>query len=190
MTRYVALLRGINVGGHRKVPMADLRRMLEGLGYDAVATLLQSGNAVFEAPEQPTEELIAVLEAAIAEEFGFDVPVMVRTGAEMRAVVAANPLEVRDPARLAVAFLGGVLDPKVWAAIEPDGYAPEELRSGERELYMYFPDGLGKARFDPALLARRDGPRATVRNWNTVTKLAAMTQEVGDEPAAAPGGRA
>lgn len=174
-TKYVALLRGINVGGHRKVPMADLRRLLEGLGYGGVATLLQSGNAVFEAPEQPTAELASILEGAITEAFGFDVAVIVRTGAELQAVVAANPLEVRDPAKLAVAFLGGVLDPKVWAAIDAQRYAPEELRAGERELYMYYPDGLGKARFDPGLLARRDGPRATVRNWNTVTKLAAMT---------------
>jgi len=186
VTKYVALLRGINVGGHRKVPMADLRGLLERLGYDDVATLLQSGNVVFEAPERPTGELIPILETAIAEEFGFEVPVMVRTGAELRAVVAANPLEVRDPARLAVAFLGGTLDPRVWAAIEPERYAPEELWAGERELYMYFPDGLGKARFDPSLLARRDGPRATVRNWNTVTRLAAMTGGDGDEPAPAP----
>ncbi|MGC0418971.1 uncharacterized protein (DUF1697 family) [Embleya sp. AB8] len=175
MTKYVALLRGINVGGHRKVPMADLRRVLAELGYTEVRTLLQSGNAVFEAADRPTVDLVAEIEAGLAAEFGFAVDVMVRTGAELRAVVAANPLEVRDPAKLAVAFLRAVPDPAVWAGLDPQSYAPEELRVGERELYLYFPDGLGRARLTP-ILARRLGDGATVRNWNTVHKLLALVE--------------
>ncbi|MFF7243421.1 DUF1697 domain-containing protein [Embleya sp. NPDC008237] len=175
MTKYVALLRGINVGGHRRVPMADLRRVLTELGYTEVKTLLQSGNAVFEAAEQPTADLVAAIEAGLAGEFGFAVDVMVRSGAEMRAVVAANPLEVSDPAKCAVAFLSPAADPTELGRVDPAGYAPDELRLGDRELYMYFPDGLGKARLSP-ILARKLGNTATVRNWNTVTKLLAMVE--------------
>ncbi|WP_406279323.1 DUF1697 domain-containing protein [Embleya sp. NBC_00896] len=175
MTKYVALLRGINVGGHRKVPMADLRRTLTELGYTEVRTLLQSGNAVFEAAEQPTADLVAAIEPQLLAEFGFAVDVMVRSADELRAVAAANPLEVRDPAKLAVAFLAEAPDPDVSAGLDPKSYAPDELRTGERELYMYCPDGLGKARVTPILM-RRLGGAATVRNWNTVTKLLAMVE--------------
>lgn len=175
MTKYVALLRGVNVGGHRRVPMADLRRTLTDSGYTEVRTLLQSGNVVFEAAEQPTADLVAAIEARLAAEFGFAVDVMVRSGAELRAMVAANPLEVREPAKFAVAFLSPAADLGVLAGIDPDDYAPDELRVGERELYMYFPDGLGKARLTP-ILARKLRDTATVRNWNTVTKLLAMVE--------------
>ncbi|MET7302466.1 DUF1697 domain-containing protein [Embleya sp. NPDC005575] len=175
MTRYVALLRGVNVGGHRRVPMADLRRVLTELGYAEVKTLLQSGNAVFEAAEQPTADLVAAIEAKLVGEFGFAVDVMVRSGAELRAVVAANPLEVSDPVRFAVAFLSPAADPAVLDAVDPDSYAPDLLRVGEHELYMYFPNGLGKARLSP-ILTRKLGDKATVRNWNTVTKLLAMVE--------------
>jgi uncharacterized protein (DUF1697 family) len=175
VTRYVALLRGVNVGGHRRVPMADLRRVLTELGYTDVKTLLQSGNAVFEAAEQRTADLVAAIEAGLADEFGFAVDVMVRSGAELRAVVAANPLEVPDPAKFAVAFLSPAADPAVLGEVDPDSYAPDRLRVGERVLYMYFPDGLGKARLSP-ILARKLGDTVTVRNWNTVTKLLAMVE--------------
>ncbi|MFI1578017.1 DUF1697 domain-containing protein [Embleya sp. NPDC020630] len=175
VTKYVALLRGINVGGHRRVPMADLRRVLTELGFTEVRTLLQSGNAVFAAAERPTDELVARIEAGLAAEFGFAVDVMVRSDAEWRAVVAANPLEVRDPAKLAVAFLRARFDPAVLAGVDPADYAPEEFSAGGRELYMYFPDGLGKARLTP-ILSRRLGDGATVRNWNTVIKLLALLE--------------
>src|SRR3954452_24201246 len=109
VTKYVALLRGINVGGHRRVPMADLRCWLRGLGFEDVATLSQSGNAVFGGPERPTVEIEAAIEAVILAEAGFAVTVMVRTADELRAVFEGNPLEVRDAAKSAVAFL--VTDP-------------------------------------------------------------------------------
>ncbi|MYV97703.1 DUF1697 domain-containing protein [Streptomyces sp. SID3343] len=174
VTKYVALLRGINVGGHRRIPMADLRRWLEGIGFEDVATLLQSGNAVFAGPERPTVEIEAAIEAAILAEAGFAVTVMVRTADELRAVFAGNPLEVRDASKSAVAFLVTDPDPAELAALDPAVYAPDELVAAGRELYMYFPNGLGKTRLTP-ILGRRLTVESTVRNWNTVTKLVAMT---------------
>src|SRR5688572_24083746 len=92
MARYIALLRGINVGGNKKVPMAQLRELMEGLGYTDVATLLQSGNAVFTSKEKNPARVATQLEAAIAREFGFEVAVVIRTRDELAAVIQANPL--------------------------------------------------------------------------------------------------
>ncbi|MFC7326867.1 DUF1697 domain-containing protein [Marinactinospora rubrisoli] len=181
MTRYVALLRGINVGGNRKVRMADLRALLSGLGHTEVATLLQSGNAVFTAPERPAAAIGADIEARIAAELGLTVTVMVRTAADLRRVVEGLPFEVRDPAKCAVSFLNMPVDRDRLAAVDHAAFAPEELVPGERELYMYFPDGLGRAKM-PAVLGRHLAAPGTVRNWNTVTRLLALAEGADHHP--------
>lgn len=175
-TSYVALLRGINVGGRQKVKMADLRALLSGLGCAEVATLLQSGNAVFTAAEQPGDALAGDIEARIAAELGLNVTVMVRTADDLRRVVARIPFPVRDPTRCAVAFLGVPVDPEQVAGIDHAAFAPEELVAGQHELYLFFPDGMGRSKLLP-LLARGLTGRATVRNWNTTTKLLALAED-------------
>ncbi|NJQ01035.1 DUF1697 domain-containing protein [Streptomyces zingiberis] len=182
VTTYAALLRGINVGGARKVPMADLRAVLTGLGYGRVRTLLQSGNAVFTAPDhRDPGRLAAEVERALAEWFGFPVVVVVRTAGELRAVVAANPFPDAgaEPARHTVTFLSGRADPDRLDAVDPALYAPDEYRvaDGGRELYGRFPDGLGRSRLTPLLDRRKLGVEATTRNWGTVTKLLALAEE-------------
>ena len=108
MQTWIALLRGINVGKAKRVPMAELRGLLEGLGYTNVATLLNSGNAVFRAQGRSAASVAAAVEAAIAKRFGFEVPVVIRTAAELKAIVRENPLGDRaaDPSRTLVAFAG------------------------------------------------------------------------------------
>ncbi|GAA1284085.1 hypothetical protein Psi02_34190 [Planotetraspora silvatica] len=174
--RYVALLRGINVNPRSRVAMADLRALLEGLGHTKVRTHLQSGNALFTGDEQPPEQVASAIERRIADELGMEVPVIVRTAAELRAVVADNPLDVREPAKFAVVFLAEPPDREMLEGIDPAGYAPEEMRVGRRELYMYFPDGLRRPKLPP-LLEKRSSMTATMRNWNTVTKLLALTED-------------
>src|SRR5690625_2827397 len=105
VARYAALLRGINVGGRSKVRMADLRALLEGLGYTDVATLLQSGNAAFTAPEVDPADLAASVEHAIEAQLGLTPAVMIRSAADLERVVAGLPFPVRDPAKCAVAYL-------------------------------------------------------------------------------------
>src|SRR4029453_1819041 len=105
MARYVALLRGINVGRHKRMPMADLRELLSGLGYSDVKTLLQSGNAGFASPARWAAGVGRGNDKAIADRFGFDVRVLVRTKEEVRAAVAGNPLPVPDGSRFLVSFL-------------------------------------------------------------------------------------
>ncbi|GAA4902307.1 DUF1697 domain-containing protein [Streptomonospora salina] len=170
MTGYIALLRGIDVGGRNTVRMADLRSLLNGLGYTDAAALLQSGNAAFTARGAGPAEIGSAIEDALRRELGVSAAVVVRTAADLQRVVDALPFAVRDPAKCAVAFLSAPVDRDRLAALDPSRYAPEELVPGERELYLYLPHGLGRARLTP-LLERHAPAPATVRNWNTVTRL-------------------
>lgn len=174
--RYVLLLRGINVGGHKRVPMAELRALLTGLGHADVRTHLQSGNAVFTAPAQDPGELAAAVEAAIEERFGFAVPCLVLTGEELRAAAARCPFPAAelDPARLAVLFLDRPAASHRLAAEDPAAWAPEEFRLGEREIFAWFPEGMGRSRLGAVLAAPVPGTRTTARNWRTVAALLAL----------------
>lgn len=178
---YAALLRGINVSGHKKVPMADLRALVEGLGHGGVRTYLQSGNAVFTADDGDEESLAAGLRTAIEEHFGFAVDVLVRDGAYLRAVADACPFPAADlaPKQLHVTYFSAPVDAERFAAIDRPAYAPEEFRLGDRALYLYAPDGLGRSRLADQLARPRvnQGLVATTRNWNTVTQLVEMTRD-------------
>ena len=166
MTTYVALLRGINVGGNKKVPMADLRRLLEGLGYEDVSTVLQSGNAVFEAAKAEPERI----EQAIEAELGFDVRVLMRTHAELQEVVDGNPFGAaveRDAKNVHVWFLDRSVEPNV----DPEVIAPEEIAPGPKVLYVCYPNGMGRSTLSRHVNEKTLGVTATARNWNTVVKL-------------------
>jgi len=173
MARYVALLRGINVGGNKKVPMAQLRQLLEGLGYTDVATLLQSGNAVFTAREKSPAKVVKQLEKAIAEEFGFEVSVILRTRDELAAAIKANPLPGAEdaPSRFLVTFLSDVPEKKRVQEIDPKAYLPDEFRVLGREIYARFPNGIGNSKLATVLSKPWLGVTPTARNWSTVTKL-------------------
>lgn len=175
MPRFIALLRGINVGGNKLVPMARLRALLEQLGHSAVATLLQSGNAVFTAKAKPAA-LEKQLSAAIAAEFGFEVAVLVRSRDELAAAVAANPLAGAEqaPSRFVIFFLSAAPDPKLLAALDPAAYAPDEFRAVGREIYARFPNGINQSKLAIALGGKRLGVIPTARNWATVNKLLAL----------------
>lgn len=173
MTAVVALLRGVNVGGHRKVPMARLRALAEGLGHEQVATHLNSGNAVLVAPgDAAPERLAAGLAAALREDLGFDVDVLVRTRAELDRVVAANPFAeaaADDPGRVLVTFFAAGLDPD--PAFDADAYGHERVVWAGREAYVHYPDGLGRSRLTPDVLTRAARQAGTGRNWRTVLAL-------------------
>ncbi|MCW0214060.1 MAG: DUF1697 domain-containing protein [Pseudonocardia sp.] len=172
MTGYAVLLRGINVGGNRKVPMADLRSLLEGLGYADVRTYLQSGNAVLSTDED-AGTVATRCEAAIADEFGMDVRCLVLSGPELRAVADAHPL--RD-----VADNGSRMTANFLFAPVPDGAAdPAELDPGrvvvaERVIYQWCPDGISNSPDVAAFVRKNWKVPVTGRNWNTVEKLLAL----------------
>lgn len=173
MARYVALLRGINVGGNKKVSMAQLRELMEQLGYTDVATLLQSGNAVFTSKEKSPAKVIKQLETAIAKEFGFEVSVILRTRDELEAAIQANPLPGADdaPSQFLVMFLSDVPDKKKLQAIDPAAYLPDEFRVVGREIYARFPNSIRDSKLATVLGGARLGVTPTGRNWNTVKKL-------------------
>lgn len=176
MTTYVALLRGINVGGKKRVPMQTLRELLTGMGCEAVRTHLNSGNAVFTHPAADGASLAVGLERAIEETLGFSVTCLVRGSSEIRRVVDANPFAGRDvdPARFLVTFLAEPVDPAAVADLDPAAYAPEEFALGEREVYLHCAAGIRDSKLAKVLTERRLGSAGTARNWNTVTKLADM----------------
>ncbi|UQI46654.1 DUF1697 domain-containing protein [Streptomyces sp. HU2014] len=179
MTTYVALLRGINVGGKQRVPMQTLRALLTGLGCGSVRTHLNSGNAVFTHPDADEEGLAAGLERAISQELGLTVSCLVRTEGELRRVVDGNPFAGQevDPSRFLVTFLSGPVDPAAVADLDPAEFAPEEFALGERVLYLHCALGIRDSRLAKKLTERRLGVVGTARNWNTVTKLAAMARD-------------
>lgn len=179
MARQIALLRGINVGGHKSVPMARLRELLEELGYEDARTYVQSGNVVFTAPDRSAAKLARRLEEALASTFGFEVPVVIRSRDELADVVAANPLGdiATDPKRYHVFFLASEVDPERVADIDLADYEPETFRLRGRELYVWTPDGMHSARLTRALSEKRLGVPMTARNWRTVEKLLAMADE-------------
>jgi uncharacterized protein (DUF1697 family) len=170
--RHVALIRGINVGRAKRVAMADLRALVEGLGYTDVRTLLNSGNVVFTAPGGASSEAAARLEEGMATRLGVSARVTVLDAAELAAVVAENPLRgvASDPSRLLVAVLR---DPADRARLEPlmaRAWTPEVLALGPRVAYLWCADGILASRL-PEAVGRALGDGVTTRNWATVTKL-------------------
>ncbi|MCW8095615.1 DUF1697 domain-containing protein [Streptomyces tauricus] len=180
-TTYAALLRGINVGGSRKVPMAELRTLLEGLGHSGVGTYLQSGNAVFTSDHGDEDSLAEELAAALAERFGFTVDVLVRDHAYLRAVLDACPFPAAEleAKQLHVTYFSAPVDAERFTSVDQRTFLPEEFRLGDRVLYLYAPDGLGRSKLAESLAKPRvtKGIVATTRNWNTVVKLVELTGE-------------
>jgi uncharacterized protein (DUF1697 family) len=179
VTTWVALLRGINVGGHKKVLMADLRALCTSLGFGSVATYIQSGNVVFRAREADSTRVASKLQKGIAATFGFDVDVVVRDVAGLEAAVDGNPFlaeGVEDTSKLHFTFLAEV--PAKAARAEFGSYrmGVDELRLVGREAYLHCPQGLGKTKFTPTFIERRLGTAATTRNWRTVTTLLEMAR--------------
>jgi uncharacterized protein (DUF1697 family) len=165
MPRQIALLRGINVGGHKKVEMAKLRALMEELGYRDVRTYVQSGNVVFSGRRRSPQHL----ESALADAFGFEVPVVLRTRDELAAIIRAHPLRklANDPAKLVVVFC----DAKAAVSLDPDAFAPETFVVRGREIFLWLPDGLGPSPLAKELAAKPRGRTSTARNWRTVEKL-------------------
>ncbi|MFF7181167.1 DUF1697 domain-containing protein [Streptomyces sp. NPDC008121] len=181
-TTHAALLRGINVSGHRKVPMAQLRSLLEELGHRDVRTYLQSGNAVFttDADDQDEETLRQSLEAAVEQHFGFHVDCLVRDAEYLAAVADACPFPAAEleGRQLHATYFSAPVAPERLAGIDQAAFLPEEFRLGDRVLYLYAPDGLGRSKLAEALSrpGLTKGIVATTRNWNTVVKLVEMTR--------------
>ena len=178
MTTHIGLLRGINVGGNKKVAMADLRALLTRLGFTSVQTLLQSGNAVFESRTRTGgAKLERLLETELEQQLGLQADCMVRTPAEWKSVLTRNPFprEAReDPSHLLVLFLRSEPTAADIRAMQAAIPGRERVRVEGRHAWITFPAGIGTSRLTTNLLERTLRTRGTSRNWNTVRKLGAL----------------
>lgn len=179
MSAQIALLRGINVGSHNRIAMADLRALLAKLGYPDARTLVQSGNIVLNAEPEP-DELAAELERAITGKFGVQTPVVVRTQDELAAVVTLDPLgDIAQEQKLyQVSFLSAEPDLEAVAKIGREDFAPERFVHVGREIYTWHPNGIHNSRLARMLSDKRLGVVVTARNWKTTTKLLEMADEL------------
>jgi uncharacterized protein (DUF1697 family) len=181
MSVLIAMLRGVNVGGHHNIKMAELKTLCEAIGFAKVQTYIQSGNIVFETKERGDEKLAKKIGSAIEKRFGFCPEVIVRTSEEMRQVVKKNPFAKQDfdPAKLAVFFLAsdpGKAARELVSQIEAN---PEVIKPVGSEIYIYFPDGQGQSKLKFGLVEKAIGKIAwTARNWNTVEKLVKLAEVV------------
>lgn len=169
MTRYAALLRGVNVGGN-SLAMTDLTRLVEELGGRDVATYLQSGNIVYSGPKRVAREL----EAALLAELGVRSPVLVRSGTDLARVVAGKPFAAEGKA-VSVTFLAGRAEPKAVSAIDPSAFGEDRFAVEGTEIYLHTPGGYGRSKLTNSFWERKLATTATTRNWNTVVALAEMT---------------
>jgi uncharacterized protein (DUF1697 family) len=180
VTRQVALLRGINVGGHRGIAMSRLREAVVDAGYPDAETYLRSGNVVFTSPGRAPEVAAREITAAIESAFGAEVTVLVRDRDDLAAVIEANPLPAaaaEDPAKYFVVFLAAPPRSSALADLDQSRYAPDEFRVAGRELYLWCPNGAGRTKLTNTFLEKKAGVAATTRNWRTVLTLLAMADD-------------
>jgi uncharacterized protein (DUF1697 family) len=189
MASHIALLRGINVGGRNKVPMAELRDVVSSLGHDGVKTYIQSGNVLFSTPGHDTAKLAAALEAAITEAFGFAVSVVVLSRDELARIMDGNPYpDEPNPKMIHVVFLNANLPADILKRIKAadkaaaDKGGHDAVTATGPALYVHTPDGFGRSELATATF-RIIGPpgkssvAATARNWATCAKLLSLCDE-------------
>jgi len=180
MTVIISMLRGVNVGGHNKIKMDALRDLYESLGLRDPQTYVQSGNVVFRAEAKDPAVLAKGIEDAIERKFGFRPSVVLRTTSDLTDVIARNPFAKRsgiEASKLLVTFLAAAPSPEICEEVLRIKVGTEEVRIDGRELYVYFPDGMGRSKVWPAIekALKKSG---TGRNWNTVTKLLEIAEKL------------
>lgn len=175
---FVALLRGINVGGNRRLPMKHLAAMFTKAGCVDVETYIQTGNVVFRAPSTVAKRLPGTITAAIEQQFGFSVPVVLRSREELAAGVARNPFLKRgiDTAALHVAFLADIPNPTCVTALDATRSPGDSFILCGRDIYLWLPNGVARTKLTNNYFDRTLKTVSTIRNWNTVLKLLEMTQ--------------
>ena len=176
----VSLFRGINVGGHRTVRMNELRDVYEALGLSEVVSYIQSGNLVFSHEDMDLAALASLIEESFASRFGFHAHVLLRSAAELAGVIARHPLHEwsgKEPKQLMVVFLAAPANEEALAQFQRVYSGPEELHASGKELYIYYPNGVGRSKLSHNVLEKRLKTVGTARNWSTVLELQKLVQE-------------
>jgi uncharacterized protein (DUF1697 family) len=175
--RYVALLRSVNVAGHGRITMAELRTSFKSLGYTEVTTYIQTGNVVFSAGSRSEGGVAAAIEEQLAADFGAAPAVILRTASELQRIGSSSPYAKAgaNPSRHHVTFLATKPSNAVLATLELPASGHDELVVEGREVFVYTPDGYAGTKYTGTFLERRFGMQSTTRNWNTVTKLCELS---------------
>jgi uncharacterized protein (DUF1697 family) len=172
MTTWIALLRGINVGGAKKLAMSDLKALCTSLGHTNVSTYIQSGNVVLTSTRSDRAKIAAEISTGIERTHSLAVSIVLRTPAELRSALAANPFATEaEPTRVTITFLSDVPTADAASLLEPDRFAPDRFTLRGKELYAYYPGGIGRSKMTLDYFEKRLGVRGTARNLNTVAKL-------------------
>ncbi len=177
MNVHVALLRGINLAGKNRLPMKDLAAMFTDAGCGSVVTYIQSGNVVFVASAALARRIPTIIEKAISDSFGYQVPMVIRTRGELLQIARANPFlrAGAEPGTLHVAFLAGSPAAAKVKALDPDRSPPDAFAVRGREIYLHCPNGFGRSKLTNAYFDSKLGTTSTVRNWKTVETLVELT---------------
>jgi uncharacterized protein (DUF1697 family) len=176
---YIALLRGINVGGHKIIKMDALREAFVGMGFSDVATYVQSGNVVFKAPAKISGDLAKKIEEMLLRRFSMTVPVIVRSSEEMGAVLRNNPFlkeDGIDSAKLHVTFLSQTPVKTALKGLDTIASGADRFHCCGQEIYLYCPNGFGETKLSINVFEKLLAVGATTRNWNTVNKLWEMAR--------------
>jgi uncharacterized protein (DUF1697 family) len=180
MSTFVTMLRGINVGGQKRLSMETLREIFEGFGFTNIRTYVQSGNVVFESPVQEPSLLTESLETRIEQTCGFHVEVFIRQAQELKRILVGNPFlndRHEDPSKLHVTFLYRTPPKTAWTQLIPPSDTLDEFASAELAIYLFCPNGYGKTKLSNSFFERKLGMPLTTRNWNTVNALYKMAME-------------
>ena len=180
MPVYISLLRGINVGAHKRMKMEKLRVSCETLGFGEIATYIQSGNLIFRAVKLRADAVSKKIEKQIEADFGFHADVITRTAEDLKKIIASNPLlkeHGTDESKLHVVFLPAAPTAEGVEKLESVILPPDRVRVAAREIYFYFPNGVSGSSLWKHNLDRVLGVSGTMRNWNTVNKLLEMAEE-------------
>ena len=173
--RYAALLRGVNVGGKNKLPMADLRDIFTAAGCAAVRTYIQSGNVVFEAAPDLAGRVPEIVTRAIRPRFDYEIPVVVRSSDELRQVATSSPFDTSgDPRFLHVAFLEDMPSAEAVSRLDPERSPPDAFAVRGRNVYLHYPNGVARSKVVVRQLAAQLQTTSTMRNWRTVLTLLEM----------------
>jgi uncharacterized protein (DUF1697 family) len=175
---YIALLRGINLGGHKIVRMEQLRKAFADLGFEDVKTYIQSGNVVFKSSRQSCESLAKRIEEKVLRQFGFPVPVVVKTADEIGEVIKNNPLLKEkgiDVSKLHVTFLSCAPEKISFKTLDAIATAPDQFRCSSQAIYLHCPNGYHETKLGNNVLGKMLKVGTTTRNWKTVNQLYEMS---------------
>lgn len=183
MPIYISMLRGINVGGNKKIKMADLRELYTTLGMADVQSVLQSGNVAFKHDSTDQAKLTRQLEAGIEQQFGFHSDILLLTLAEFADIIRQHPraTEDADPSKLVIMFLSHTPGEEEIVALSAAHTGPETVEFGEKAAYLYYPNGMGRSKLTNVFIEVKLKVTGTARNWNTVNKLLCLAQTLDDD---------